>query len=209
MSDDNTLRPKELAAIRHIRNWMSYKGRSPSIRELMAAMGYKSPRSVQDILEHLTSKGIIRKIGRDYQLIKHPDLGPVHAITVNVPLVGTVAAGLPIVAEENIEGFVPVATSLAKPGSKYFLLHVKGDSMNDAGIDDKDLVLVRQQPYADEGQKVVALIDDEATVKEFHKGKGVVILKPRSKNKEYQPIILNSDFQIQGVVVATIPKLKG
>ncbi len=202
------LKPKELAAIRSIRNWMSHKGRTPSIRELMAEMGYKSPRSVQDILEQLASKGIIRKVDRDYQLVKHPDLGPVHATTVNVPLVGTVAAGLPILAEENIEGFFPVSTTLARPGSRYFLLHVKGDSMNDAGIDNDDLVLVRQQSYADEGQKVVALIDDEATVKEFHKGKGVVILKPRSKDEKYQPIILHSDFQIQGVVVATIPKLR-
>ncbi len=78
--------------------------------------------------------------------------------------------------------------------------------MDEVGIRDGDLLLIRQQPVAEEGQKVVALIDDESTVKEFYRGEGVIILKPRSKNKKHQPIILKDDFQIQGVVIEVIPK---
>jgi repressor LexA len=175
----------------------------------MAALGYKSPRSAQDVLEQLAGKGIIRKRPHgDYQLVTSPDFGVLHAQTVNVPILGTIAAGAPIFAEENIEGYIPVSTSLAKPSAKYFLLRVRGNSMDNAGINDGDLVLVRQQPIAEEGQNVVALIDGEATVKEFRKGKGVIILNPRSRSREHKPIILTEDFQIQGVVISFIPKLE-
>lgn len=197
----------EIAAIRHIRNWVAHRGRTPSVRELMADLGYKSPRSVQDVLDKLIKKGIIKKHAKgDYQLILDPDFGHSHAQTVKIPIVGAIAAGPPILAEENVEARIPISTSIAKPGSKYFLLHVIGDSMNAVHINDGDLILVRQQPTAEEGEKVVALIDDEATVKEFHRENGMIILKPRSMDKKYKPIILTEDFQIQGVVVATIPK---
>lgn len=186
-----------------------HRGRTPSIRELMDELGYKSPRSAQDILEQLEGKGIIRKHrDGDYQLLRNPDLNPVHAQTVNVPIVGAIAAGSPILADQNVEGFIPVSISLAKLGSKYFLLHVRGDSMNEAGINDGDFVLVRQQSVAEEGETVVGLIDDSATIKEFHRGKNVVILKPRSTNKVHKPIILDHKFRIQGIVVATVPNME-
>src|SRR5271170_3213707 len=112
---------KQLDAIRHIRNWIAHRGRTPSVRELMGTLGYKSPRSAQDILEQLAKKGIIKKFDSgEYQLLRDPDLGQAHTQTVNIPVVGTVAAGTPILAEENIEGFVPISISLAKPGSSYF-----------------------------------------------------------------------------------------
>lgn len=200
---------RELEAVRHIRNWIARRSRTPSVRELMGAMGYKSPRSAQDILEQLARKGIIKKFSAgDYQLLHDPDLGRAHVQTVSVPVVGTVAAGTPILAEENIEGFLPISTSLAKPGGKYFLLRAKGDSMDKAGIKDGDFVLVRQQAAADPGERVVALIDDEATIKEYHPQKNVVILKPRSRNLENKPIIVDQDFQIQGVVVTTVQDLE-
>lgn len=200
------LSAKEIEAARHIRNWIAHRGRTPSVRDLMGALGYKSPRSAQDILEQLTEKGIIKKFeSGDYQLLRDPDLSADNVQTVNVPIVGSVAAGTPILAEENIEGFVPVSTSLTRPGANYFLLRIKGDSMNEVGINDEDFVLVRQQVSANPGEQVVALIDDEATVKEYHPQKSVVILKPRSTNPNNKPIILNRDFQIQGIVVATVP----
>lgn len=175
----------------------------------MGALGYKSPRSAQDVLEQLAEKGIIKKFEHGgYQLIRDPDLGQAHNQTVDVPVVGSVAAGTPILAEENIEGFVPISTSLVKPGGSYFLLRVTGDSMNDGGINDGDFVLVRQQPVAETGERVVVLIDDEATVKIFHPQKDVVVLKPRSTNPKYKPIILDRDFQIQGVVVAAVPNFE-
>jgi repressor LexA len=209
MKNDKALTPKHLAAIKSIRNSLVHKGRTPTVRELMAALGYKSPRSAQDVLEQLAGKGIIRKRPHgDYQLVTSPDFGVLHAQTVDVPLLGTIAAGAPIFAEENLEGYIPVSTSLAKPGAQYFLLHVRGDSMVNADINDGDLVLVRQQPVAEEGQIVVALIDGEATVKEFRRGKGVMVLNPRSRNSEHKPIIVTEDFQIQGVVISAIPKLE-
>jgi repressor LexA len=197
---------KQVEAVRHIRNWIANRGSTPSVRDLMGALGYKSPRSAQDILGQLAEKGIIKKFeSGEYQLLRDPDIGQAHIQTVNVPIVGTVAAGTPILAEENIEGFVPISVSLAKPGSSYYLLRVAGDSMNEVGINDKDFVLVRQQPVAEPGEQVVALIDDEATVKEYHPKDDVVILKPRSTNPDNKPIILDRDFQIQGVVVAAVP----
>jgi len=128
-----------------------------------------------------------------------------HARTILVPLVGKVACGTPLLAEENIEALIPVSTALAKPMHRHFLLRAIGDSMNAAGINDGDLLLIRQQSTADSGQNVVALIDDRATVKEFHRSSGTVVLKPRSKSSEHRPIILTSNFQIQGIVLATIP----
>ena len=210
MKNENPLTRKQIEAIRHIRNWLMHKGRTPSIRELMADLDYKSPRSAQDILEQLEEMGVIKKLDYgEYQLVMNPDLGSMHAQTINVPVVGAIACGMPILAEENIEGYIPISTSLAKTGSKYYLLHAKGDSMDEAGINEGDLVLVRQQPTANEGDRVVALIDGEATIKEFHRTQNMIILKPKSSNKEHKPIILTDDFQVQGVVVVAIPDLRG
>lgn len=199
---------KEIDTLKNIRNWIAHKNHTPSIRELMAVLGYKSPRSVQDILEQLQSKGIIEKLKpRGYKILVDLDLGPSNANTINVPLLGTAACGKPIFAEENIESYIPVSTILAKPGYKYYLLHARGDSMNMAKIKDGDVVLVRQQPTADDGDRVVALIDGEATIKEFHRSSEAIVLKPKSTNPKHKPIILTEDFQIQGVVVSVIPNL--
>ncbi len=199
---------KQLEAVRHIRNGLAHQGRTPSVRKLMTALGYKSPRSAQDILEQLQGKGVIRKLqSGDYQLMVDPNLGTARAQTVDVPLIGSVACGGPILAEENIEGFIPVSTAIAKPGSKHYLLHTRGDSMDKAGIKEGDMVLVRQQSTANEGERVVALIDDEATIKEYHRSNGVVVLMPRSTNRKHKPIILTHDFQVQGIVVAVVPNL--
>lgn len=209
MSAKKTLTTKQSIAIRHIRNWLAHRGKMPSVRELMTAMGYKSPRSVTLIYEELIKKGILkRRSNGSLQFIKDPESDLMNARTINIPLIGTVTCGMPILAQENIEGFIPVSVNLACPGFKYFLLRAKGDSMNKAGINDGDLMLVRQQSTADNGDKVVALIDDEATVKEFNRGKETIILKPRSNNNEYKPIILTEDFQVQGVVITTIPNME-
>lgn len=208
MNVKDSFSQKELEAIKNIRNFLLHKGKTPSVRELMDSLGYKSPKSAQDILEKLQDKGIIqRQENGSYQLITNPDLGPSHAQTLNVPIVGVVACGAPIFAEQNIEGYVPISTSIAKTGSKYFLLRAKGDSMDEVGINDGDLVLVKQQSTAQEGDNVVALIDDEATIKEFHKKQDLVMLKPRSSNSRHKTIILEENFQIQGIVIKVIPDL--
>jgi repressor LexA len=203
------LSKKQADAVRYIRNWLMHKGKTPSVRELMTALGYKSPRSAALIIEELIQKGFLRKRANgDLQLIKDIGADSVHARTVDIPLVGMATCGVPILAQENIEGFIPVSVSLAKPGFKYFLLRAKGDSMNKAGINNGDLILVRRQSAAQNGDIVVALIDDEATVKEFQRSKDCVVLMPRSNNKNHKPIILTENFQVQGVAVTTIPNLE-
>ena len=200
-----TISNRELEAIREIRNSLMHKGRIPSVRELMNSLGYRSPRSAAVIYENLIEKGILRrKRDGNFQFIKGTEEDNVRAQTVDVPLVGNISCGMPILAEENIEAMIPVSTKLAQPPHKYFLLRAKGDSMDQKGIDDGDLVLVRQQTIAQDGETVVALIDDKATIKEFRIGGETFVLKPRSKNKQHQPIVLTKDFQIQGVVVTTI-----
>jgi len=205
MSNRISLKARE--ALRHIRNTVMHVGKVPSVRELMNAMKYKSPRSALLLLQELEDSGYLQKrIDGGYQMIK--DLDSVEAVrTVSIPLVGSVACGIPLLAEENVEAMIPVATSLARPGSKYFLLRAKGNSMDQADIHEGDLLLIKQQPVVDhEGQIVVALIDDEATIKEFHRKGTVIMLVPRSSNPIHKPIIVAGGLQIQGVLETIIPK---
>ncbi len=196
---------KATEAIKHIRQFIMDHGRMPSTRELMKQMGYKSTLSSVLLLNELALKGFLeKKVDGTYKFLKDLVEGD-SARTVLVPLVGFANCGAPMLAEENVEAMIPVSTSLAKPGSKYFLLRAKGDSMDKAGIQSGDLLLVRQQPAAENGEIIVALIDDEATVKEFLRKGNIVQLLPRSYNEKHQPIILSEDFRIQGVVVNTIP----
>ncbi len=202
-----TLTPNDLKALRIIRNAVVHGGQAPSVRELQVLLGYKSPRSASDVLGRLVDLGMIERRGpgkirmiQEWAEVTH------HARTVSVPLVGTAPCGSPLLAEENVEATVPVSTRLARAPHRYFFLRAQGDSMNLAGIQDGDLVLVRQQSEAREGDRVVALIDDEATIKEYHRTRSVIVLRPRSTNKHHQPILLTEDFIIQGVVVTAIPK---
>ena len=202
------LTQKELEAIRHIRNSIMGKGRIPSIRELMISMGYRSPRSTALIIGSLIEKGVLgRRSDGKLIFIRSLEDDRTRAQTVDVPLVGSVACGMPIFAEENIDAMIPVSTQLARPPYKYFLLKAKGDSMNEKGINDGDLVLIRQQMTAQNGDIVVALIDDEASIKEIHYSDDAIILKPRSTNKQHKPIVLTSDFLVQGIVVTSISNL--
>lgn len=123
-----------------------------------------------------------------------------YQLTTNIPLLGNVACGHPLFAEENIESEIPVSVELIRKDRNYFILRASGDSMDEAKIYDGDLVLIRQEQVAENGDKVVALIDDEATIKEFWKQGNMIVLKPKSTNKIHQPIILTTDFKIQGIV---------
>lgn len=199
----NDLSEKDKRVFALIRNKLAHHGKSPSLREINEVTGGKSPRSASLIIDRLIKAGLLKKRGRDLILVYVPLSGSVS--TVDVPLVGAVACGEPILAEQNIQARIPVSTQLAKKGHKYFLLRAQGDSMDLAGINSGDLLLVRQQSTAEPGEKVVALINDEATVKFFEPNGNVVILRPSSSNKDHKPIILTEDCIIQGVVVATIP----
>ena len=203
------LNQKEREALKFIRNSLFHGNKSPSIRDIMGALSYQSPHSAMLIVNNLIDRKILKRGNNgNLKITKDPEESRTNARTVNVPLVGCVSCGSPLLAEENIEMTVPVSVGLAKPPLTYFLLRAMGDSMNKAGINNGDLVLVRQQQTADNGDLVVALVDDEATIKELHKAGNTVILKPRSTNKKHQPIILTEDFIIQGVVVKTLPNIK-
>ena len=205
--EDANLSQKAREALKHIRNAIMCYGKVPSVRDLMIAMNYKSPRSAFLLLEELETLGFLEKKNEGgYRLLKDLQEG-IMVRTVSIPLVGFVTCGVPMLAEQNIEAFIPISTTIAKPGSKYFLLRAKGDSMDKAGINEGDLILIKQQSDADNGQNIVALIDDEATVKEYHHKGGFVTLLPNSHNTVHQPIILTSDFNIQGIVIAIIPKI--
>ena len=202
------LSQNELRAVRYIRNSLIHRGESPSVRDIMNALGYSSPRSADLILKGLIKKKILKRRSSGHiQLLNDQGDSNSHARTVDVPLVGTIACGSPIFAQENIETTIPISIGLARPGHRYFFLRAKGDSMTEADIHEGDFVLVRQQTTAKNGDIVVALIDDEATIKEFHIVGSMIILKPRSKSKRHQPIILKDNFQIQGIVTTTIPGL--
>jgi repressor LexA len=185
------------------------EGVPPTVRELQEECGFRSPRSVLQFLGTLEEAGYIERVhgARNIRILKPPpmDSDAGRARTVQVPLVGKVSAGAPILAEENIKEYVPIESRLARPPHRYFLLHVVGNSMNRAGIKNGDLALVRQQNTAETGDRVVALIDDAATIKEFHRTEDAVVLKPRSSEAKHRPIILTTDFLVQGVVVAAIP----
>ena len=197
---------KELTALRHIRNWLVHKGRSPSVREMMDALKYKSPRSAALVINRLIERGALRRRSNgELQLIQARLEGMEGVQTIDVPLVGSVPCGSPVLAEENIEAFFKVTTVLARPPHRYFLLRAKGDSMNKKGIKEGDLVLVRQQTTAQNGEVVVALIDGEATIKEFQKSSNIIVLQPRSTNPSHRPIVLTDNLAIQGAMVATIP----
>ena len=192
-----------------VRNRLVHGFSGPTLREVNEITGKTSPRSAVLALERLERAGLIRRADGKVRLTSASLAHNSSVSTVDVPLVGSVAAGVPMLAESNVEATIPVSTALARPGARYFLLRVVGTSMNLARvgsvkIDDGSIVLVRQQETADDGSIVVALINDEATVKVLERKSGVVILRPRSSDS-YKPIILTDNCVIQGVVVAVLP----
>ena len=177
---------KQQEILDYMKNEILNRGFPPSVREICEAVNLKSTSSVHSHLEALEKNGYIRR-----------DATKPRAIEINVPLVGTVAAGQPILAVENIDAYFPIPAEYM-PNEQSFMLTVKGDSMINAGIFDGDQVLVKQQATAENGDMVVALIDDSATVKTFYKENGYYRLQPENDNME--PIIITGNLQILGKV---------
>lgn len=200
---------KDFKGLLYIRDAILYGQKSPTLRAIAKHMGYLSPRSASLLLERLENAGYVQRTpGGNLRLLKEVGDKSLSDRTIDIPLVGAVPCGIPLLAEENIEAMIPVSQRIAKPGAEYFLLRALGDSMNLAGINDKDILLVRRQPVAENGQRIVALIGDEATVKEFQRKGDHVVLMPRSKNPSHKPIILAEDFMVQGVVVTALPNFE-
>ena len=205
--NENELSQNELNILNYIRKQVAEVGYPPSVRELCKAVGLKSTSSVHLYLSRLAEKGYIKKGNLKTRALKinGESAGETKDTDMlEIPLVGQVAAGLPILAEENIEEYVKLPTSMVKQNTKSegtYMLKVKGDSMINVGIYSGDYIIVSKCNTAENGQIIVALIDDEATVKTFYKEKDYIRLQP--ENDTMEPIIVK-DAQIIGKVVGLI-----
>ena len=186
----------------YMNNEILNRGFPPSVREICEAVHLKSTSSVHAHLESLEKNGYIRRDPTKPRAIEIVDdnFNLVRRETVNVPILGKVAAGQPLLAVENVDGYFPIPADYM-PNNKTFMLVVLGDRMVNAGIFEGDYVVVEQSPSAENGQKVVALLDDSATVKTFYKEKDHIRLQP--ENDYMDPIIVEPDqpFQILGKVI--------
>jgi repressor LexA len=200
--DPNILTKRERAILDYIEKQAKINGYPPSVREICKAVGLRSTATVHGYLESLEKKGYIKKEsqkGRTLKLLKGGKLEghqetfdkPMYTQKemVDVPVVGKITAGAPILAVENVTDTFPIPIDFVG-NSESFMLTVRGESMIEAGILNGDYILVRKQKSATNGEIVVALIDDEATVKTFYKEKDHIRLQP--ENDTMQPIILNN-----------------
>ncbi|MBP3580992.1 MAG: transcriptional repressor LexA [Clostridia bacterium] len=195
------LKPKEQRVLEYLIEKINEKGYAPSVREICKDLGIKSTSSAQMYLEKLANKGYIdRENGKSRAIILSEEVEQ-KVYHYKVPVLGQVAAGVPILTAENFEGYVTYSTDKKYDEKHLFALNVKGESMREVGIMNGDIVVVEKCEYADNGKIVVAMIDDEATVKRFYKENGKYRLQP--ENKEMQPIIAD-EVSILGQVVADI-----
>lgn len=180
-------------------SYFEENGYAPSVREICAKLNIKSTATAYSYIEKLSAKGLINKS----PLKKR-------AITVSnnktsfkkIPLIGTVTAGLPIFAVENLEGYYPLPPEF--DGEDFFALKIQGESMINAGINDKDIIIVKKQNSASNGEIVVALIDDSATIKRFYKRNGKVVLHPEN---DYMDDLIYDEVYILGIVKGLFRKI--
>ena len=190
---------KQREILEYIKEMILKKVYPPAVREICEAVHLKSTSSVHSHLESLEKNGYIRRDPTKPRTIEilDDDFALTRRELVNVPVIGTVAAGVPILAEQNIEDYLPIPAEIL-PNKEVFMLKVKGNSMIEAGIYNGDKVIVAKQPNAENGDKVVALVDDSATVKTFYKENGHFRLQP--ENSSMDPIILDQ-VEILGKVI--------
>ena len=193
---------KQQEILEYIKETILKKGYPPAVREICEAVNLKSTSSVHSHLETLEENGYIRRDPTKPRAIEILDdhFNLTRREVANIPLIGSVAAGQPILAQENIENYFPVPVDLI-PNQEAFILKVKGESMINAGILDGDHIIVAQQETADNGDIVVALLDDSATVKRFYREDSQIRLQP--ENDTMEPIYA-TDVQILGKVVGLL-----
>lgn len=199
------LSERQQQVLDYIRDTVNGRGYPPSVREIGEAVGLNSPSTVHSHLNSLVKAGVIRKDpSKPRALVVLDEQAPTIADgrVRDIPLLGRIAAGTPILAAEQVESVMPLPTELVGEGP-VFLLEVKGDSMIDAGIHEGDLVAVHSQPDADDGDIVAALVDgEEATVKRLRRKDGKVILE--SENPAYQPMVFTDGVELIGKVVSVL-----
>ena len=193
------LTEKQQTILQYIKESILKRGYPPAVREICQAVNLRSTSSVHAHLESLERKGYIRKDPSKPRTIEVVDesFNLTRREMVNVPLLGEVAAGVPMFAEENISDYFPFPADML-PNTDIFMLKVKGDSMVNVGIFDNDKILVAKQNHANNGDIVVALMDDTATVKTYYKEKNHIRLQPQ--NDDMEPILVK-DVSILGKVI--------
>jgi repressor LexA len=207
--DTSTLPPRQQRILVAIRDWVLRYGYPPSTREIGAAVGLRSASSVSRHVASLEEKGFLRRgaaVCRPIDVrafLQEPAQRRATEDSVSVPVVGDIAAGTPILAEEHVDDVLNLPRELAGRGT-VFALRVRGDSMVDAAICDGDTVVVRQQSEAHSGQIVAAMIDGEATVKVFRRRGGHVLLEPR--NPAYE-VIDGDEAVVMGIVVSVLRRI--
>lgn len=225
---ENRITDSQRKILNFINKEVKEKGYPPSVREICRAVGFKSTSTVHTYLARLTKAGFIQKDplktraikvmdningiddsidSNDIDSFKADEVFSYGKKLINVPVIGKVTAGEPILAVENIEDFFPLPEEMVQ-NSEVFMLKVKGDSMIDAGILDGDLVVVRQQNWAENRDIVVALINDEATIKTYYQEKGFIRLQP--ENPRMEPIIIKgntSSMSVLGKVIGVFRRL--
>lgn len=189
---------KQKEILEYLKSEIKSKGYPPSVREICKAVGLRSTSTVHGHLSRLEQRGLIRRDPTKPRAIEILDTGgtPNSGELVHVPIIGKVTAGVPILAVENIEDYFPLPISYVN-NDEVYMLKVQGQSMIDAGICDGDLIIVNKQPNANNGDIVVALLDDSVTVKRFFKEKKFVRLQP--ENPSMSPIYVK-DIKILGKV---------
>lgn len=194
---------KQQEILDYIKSEILNRGFPPAVREICDAVSLKSTSSVHSHLETLEKNGYIRRDPTKPRAIEIVDdnFNLVRREVVNVPIVGHVAAGEPLLAVENVENYFPIPSEYM-PNAETFMLVVKGDSMINAGIMDGDNILVEKKSTARNGDMVVALVDDSATVKTFYKESGFYRLQP--ENDTMEPIIVHGEVSILGKVIGVL-----
>ena len=200
------LTDKQQQILEFIKHRILEKGYPPAVREICQAVHLRSTSSVHSHLETLERKGYIRRDPTKPRAIEiiDDDFNLARREIVHIPIVGTITAGEPILAVENIEDYFPMQPDFISSRDT-FMLHVRGESMINAGIMDGDLVIIQQQPTADNGDIVVAMIDDSATVKRFYKEDGHYRLQP--ENDAMDPIIV-PEVSVIGKVIGLYRSMK-
>ena len=195
MSDENT---KQQEIYEFLKTYTENKGYPPSVREICAAVSLKSTSTVHGHLKRLEKKGFIKRDPSKPRALEINELSTPKKEMVNIPIVGKITAGLPILATENVEDTFPLPIDYIKHDNELFMLKVSGESMINAGIHNNDLAIIESTNSAKNGEIVVALIDDSATIKRFYKEKDHIRLQP--ENDTMDPIIV-PDCSILGKLV--------
>ena len=183
------LKDKQLLIYEFLKDFTSQKGYPPTVREICKAVGLKSTSSVHGHLKQLEKEGLIKRDPTKPRALEIVD-SVIKKEMINVPIIGKVTAGLPILANENIEDSFPLPLDYVKHNNDLFMLKVSGSSMIKAGILDGDLAIIEKTQTASNGDKIVALIENEATLKTFYRENDHIRLQP--ENDEMEPIIVDN-----------------